>query len=337
VTPKKTGVVSRAAGKRGSTVAAPEISVVVPTFDRADRIPELLNRLSRQSLDAGRFEVLVVDDCSTADIVSLVEGLAPDLPFAVHAIRTPSNAGPAATRNLGWRSASAPLLAFLDDDCSPEPSWLEAGLAALLAQPGAGVIQGRTLAPPGVDVLELPDWFLWRVVEESGPYFEGCNLFLRRSVLELTGGFDEEIGRYGEDTAAGWRVLEAGWERGFAADAVVVHAVEDRGWKWHVRNGLNERNLIHLAAKHPGYRREAFWRPWAFRKEDAAFVLAVLGAMMAVRFRPAILLAVPYVLYRRPSYKKKNFLELCLQIPVVDGARVLGHIQGAIENRVLVI
>ena len=105
------------------------------------------------------------------------------LPYRVRAIRTPQNDGPAATRNLGWKATGAPFVAFLDDDCTPEPGWLEAGLRAISASPTIGVLQGRTRAPEGVDVKALPDWSLWRIIEEPTPFFEGCNLFFRRTAL----------------------------------------------------------------------------------------------------------------------------------------------------------
>jgi GT2 family glycosyltransferase len=337
VTPKKSAVGAPSVVRVSGSPLAPEISVVIPTYERAERLPALLEDLAKQTLSSERFEVVVVDDCSSTDTVDLVQRMAVTLPYHVRALRTPDNAGPAAARNLGWKLADGPLLAFLDDDCSPNPSWLEAGLAALLAHPEVGVLQGRTVAPDGVDLLAQPEWSLWRVIEEPTPFFEGCNLFFRRSVLEATGGFDEELGRYGEDTGAGWRALEAGWERGFAADALVVHEVEHRGWGWHVRNGLDERNIVQAAAKYPGYRREAFWRPWAVRREDAAFVLAAVGAVVGTRYRLALLLMVPYVLFRRPALDNPHFLRLCLEIPVVDAARTLGHVQGAVQNRVFVI
>jgi hypothetical protein len=118
---------------------------------------------------------------------------------------------------------------------------------------------------------------------------------------------------------------------------MVTHALEPRGWWWHIQNGLTERNIVHAAAKHPGFRAEAFWRPWAFRREDAAFVFAVIGAVAGMRFRPAFLLALPYLWWRSPSYRRANFLRLCLQIPSVDAARTIGHIQGAVAHRVVVI
>jgi GT2 family glycosyltransferase len=337
MTPKEAGVksVPRSGGTR--VPPPPEIAVVIPTYQREDRIPLLLSDLARQSLASQRFEVIVVDDCSTTDMVTLIERLALDLPYRVQAVRTPVNDGPAAARNLGWQVATAPFLAFLDDDCTPDPGWLEAGLAALTAEPHVGVVQGRTRAPEGVDLTRLPDWSLWRVVDESSPFFEGCNLFFRRSVLEVTGGFDEDIHFYGEDTAAGWRVLDAGWDRAFAHDAVVTHEIQPRGWRWHIRNGLTERNIVHAAAKHPGFRREGFWRPWAIRREDAAFVLALVGVTVGLRFRPALLLAMPYLWWRLPPIGHVNFLRLCFEVPAVDAARMVGHLRGAVAHRVLVI
>ena len=50
--------------------------------------------------------------------------------MAVRFLRLPGVAGPTAKRNLGWRAADAPLVAFTDDDCRPAPGWLDALLAA---------------------------------------------------------------------------------------------------------------------------------------------------------------------------------------------------------------
>ncbi len=315
----------------------PEISVVVPTFGRAGRLPAIIDAFARQTLEPGRFEVLIVDDCSPDDTVELVRSLAEKVPFRLIACRTPANGGPAVARNVGWRQASAPLLAFVDDDCLAEPGWLASGLAALQASPRPGVVQGYTTHPPGIDLAALDGWWLWRVIEKPGPFLEGCNIFYRRQALEMTGGFDEDIAWWGEDTALGWKVIEAGWPRSFAEGARVIHEVEERGWWWHVTNGYRERNVVGLAARHPGYRAEAFWRPWAFRREDAAFVLALAGVAFGVRFRPALLAAVPYLWWRRPSLRKKRFALRCLQVVTIDAARSAGQLHGALRHRILVV
>jgi GT2 family glycosyltransferase len=315
----------------------PGIAVVIPTFQHGARLICILEELANQSLASDRFEVIVVDDCSTDHTVAAVEDLARRLPYRLRVMVTPKNDGPAAARNLGWKASDAPVIAFLDDDCTPWCRWLEAGLAAFEAQPRAGVIQGSTHLPEGTDVNLLSDWYVCRHVEGPTPFFEGGNLFFRRDVLTITGGFDEDIRWYGEDCAAGWRVLEAGFERGFSSEAAVTHPVEHRGFRWYIENGLIESRVVHCAAKHPGFRRAAFWRPWAYRREDPAFVAAVAAIVIGLRFRPALLLALPYLWWRRPSIRHLNFFRLCLQIPVVDGARIVGHVRGSIAHGVVVI
>jgi glycosyltransferase involved in cell wall biosynthesis len=322
---------------KARTPEIPEIAVVIPTYQRVERLPALLRKLADQSLSPDRFEVIVVDDCSSIDVAAALDPLTHEVPYRLQILRMPRNGGPAAARNVGWRSSSAPLLAFLDDDCTPSVGWLEAGLDALTKQPEVGVMQGCTLPAVAINFRRMNDWYVWRIVEKSEPEFMACNIFYRRKAFEVTGGFDEVIGWWGEDTAAAWKVLEAGWDRGYSADAVATHTVERRGWDWFVRNGLCERNLIRLGVEHPDYREEKYWRPWAYRKEDVAFVAALIGATLAIRTRPALLLALPYLWWRRPSARHLSFFRLCLQIPVVDGARVVGHLRGSLEHRVFVL
>ncbi|HEX3794033.1 MAG TPA: glycosyltransferase family 2 protein [Acidimicrobiales bacterium] len=315
----------------------PEIAVVVPTFQRSEKLLPLLTSLGRQSLSTGRFEVIVVDDCSRDDTFELAREEVTSLPYALTVLQTPVNSGPAVARNIGWQSSTAPLIAFLDDDCIPSRRWLQAGLEAFQEQPQTGVIQGRTHIPEGSSVDRLTDWFVWRQIDGPTPYFEGANIFYRRASLEVTGGFDEEIGYHGEDCAAGWRVLEAGFRQGYCAEASVEHPIEQRGFAWHIAMGLLESRIVHCAAKHPGFRQSAFWRPWAYRREDPALLAALFGLLVGLRFRPALLLALPYLWWRRPSVRNLNFFRLCLQVPAVDAVRVAAHLRASLQFHVLVL
>jgi glycosyltransferase involved in cell wall biosynthesis len=315
----------------------PLVGVVIPTFQRAANLPLLFKELADQTMASDDFEVIVVDDCSSDDTVAVVEQWATQVPYRLRVIGTFENSGPATARNLGWAATAAEVVAFLDDDCSPAPTWLAAGLGAFTTEPAAGVVQGATLLPEGVSTDGLIDWWVWREVTGPTAYFEGNNLFFRRVVLEQTGGFDEEISHYGEDCAAGWRVLEAGFERAFCAEAVVTHPLERRGFAWYVRNGYREHRIVACAAKHPGFRQAAFWRGWAYRKEDPALVAAVVGLLLSRWSRLALVAALPYLWWRRPSVRHLNFFRLCLQIPVVDAARVAGHLEGSLRHRVFVL
>jgi GT2 family glycosyltransferase len=293
----------------------------------------MVRALERQTLPAERFDVVIVDNASPDDTPAHVAALVAASPLRIRSL-VERKRGPAATRNTGWRSSTARVIAFIDDDCVPEPGWLAAGLAAISADDRIGVLQGHTDKP--ADAV-LGDWTLWRHVSGPTPYFEGLNIFYRRAALEQTRGFDEEIGNYGEDAALGWAVLEAGWQRAYAADAIAFHDVEERGVRYHLRTGLLERNLARIAKRHPQFRREAFWQPWAFRRENAAFTLAVAGLVLATWRRPAVLLVLPYLRLRLPGPDHPRRARFLLERMAVDAAQFAGMRMGSLQYRIAVL
>ncbi len=315
----------------------PEVSVVMPTYRRPGKLAGVFAALTAQSLSPERFEVVVIDNCSEDDTAATLRSLAARAPFPVQLLTTTTNRGPAPARNIGWRDAKAPVIAFLDDDCLPEPDWLASGLAALQGAPDLGVVQGRVRAPRDFDPDAMGTWYHCQIIDAPTPYFEACNIFYRREALEDCGGFDERIGWWCEDTSLGWQVLEAGWARGFAAEAVVEHEVQPRGWRWYFRNGLLEGNTVKMAGAHPGFRAAAFWRPWAYRREDAGFVLALGALVVALRFRPALLVALPYLWWRRPVRGLPKPMQMVAQTVAVDAARSTGQLRGAVSHRVFVV
>src|SRR3954451_19061576 len=108
-----------------------EISVVVATHNRATRLRALLDALASQTLPAEKFEVVVVDDGSRDDTPAVLARAAAAIDGGPRTVvlTQPVAGGPAAARNRGWRAASAPLVAFTDDDCRPTATWLEALIA----------------------------------------------------------------------------------------------------------------------------------------------------------------------------------------------------------------
>ncbi|HEY2428771.1 MAG TPA: glycosyltransferase family A protein, partial [Acidimicrobiales bacterium] len=105
--------------------APPQVSVVIPTHNRAGMVTETLRALGGQE-DAPPFEVIVVDDASTDDTQDVLRLLADGFPVPLIALRQATNRGPATARNQGWRSARGDIVCFTDDDCVPQPGWLAA-------------------------------------------------------------------------------------------------------------------------------------------------------------------------------------------------------------------
>ena len=310
-----------------------DVAVVVPTYRRPDGLRRLLDGLSSQTLPFDRWEAVIVDDGSGPDVAAAVDRLAGGVPFSVRVLHQGANRGQAAARNRGWRSTSAPVIAFVDDDCVPEPGWLAAGLAAL-SRPGVGVVQGRTVRPAGSERYRYTPLTVVREVLEPSPWFEGCNLFLRREALDGAGGFDEGFGDFAEDTRLGWSVLGAGWERGWAGDAVVTHELGERPVSWHLRIHWREGDIVRLAARHPGIR-SMLWRPWAVKRENALFAAAVLGLLAAVKARPAALLTFPYLLWLQPG-RRVGAGGATLQVSA-HAASLAGKLVAGVQERTVVL
>ena len=117
-----------AAGGEGIPVR-PEVSVVMPTYHRPVLLERCLRALLAQTLAPERFEVLVVDDGHDDLTREQVQAIAAAQPLPrIRYLRANSGRGPAVARNFGWRQASAPLIAFTDDDTIPASTWLKAAM-----------------------------------------------------------------------------------------------------------------------------------------------------------------------------------------------------------------
>jgi glycosyltransferase involved in cell wall biosynthesis len=103
----------------------PLISIVIPIFNRADTIGRAIESCLAQTYD--RFEIVLVDDCSTDDLPSALQPFAEDqrIRLVGHAV----NQGVSAARNTGVQNAKGDLVAFLDSDDAWYPTKLERQVA----------------------------------------------------------------------------------------------------------------------------------------------------------------------------------------------------------------
>ena len=313
----------------------PEVSVVIPTRDRAERLRAALEALRAQSLDPGRFEIVVVDDGST-DSTAEVLGNEGDGP-ALHSLRLRGR-GPAAARNAGWRAARAPLVAFTDDDCEPDEGWLRILLEANEATPGA-ILQGVTRPIAREAGLLQRPFTRTRVIEGPSPWFATCNIAYPRELLERLGGFDELFPEaLGEDTDLGWRALEEGARAEFVPGAIVHHAVEDLGAAGYMRHALRGADAVFAFRRHPGLRARTL-RYGVFRTPALArLALALAGVGLAPRYRAAVLLAVPYarnVVGRSLAYDAGP--ALVPYLVAYDLVQAYTSLRGSVRHRTLVI
>jgi len=294
------------------------VAVVIPTRGRPERLRALLRALAGQGAD----EVIVVLDGPDPAAESVLAEARRGLPVRVQ--RHPVPRGPAAARNTGWRAATAPLIAFTDDDCVPAPGWL----SALRAAPG-DIVCGR-VAPHPDELGSLGPFSRTLSVEGAGPWFQTANIRYPRALLERLGGFDEGFPHpAGEDTDLGWRAREAGAVGVFAPEALVWHAVHPLGVRASVRGAARWASAVRVVKRHPGVRRHLphryFWKP-----SHEKLLLAAAGAVLARPTRGLSLAAAfPYLRLRRGRALPGHL--------AVDAAEVVAMVRGSVRARTLLL
>jgi GT2 family glycosyltransferase len=324
-----------------TTVAAPgavEVAVVVATRNRAERLPRLVAALEAQTLARGRFEAVIVDDSSTDGTAQVLSRLAAASRVQLRVLRAADHGGAGAARNVGWRAARAQLIAFTDDDCVPDPGWLEAGLAAAAR---ADVVAGRTAPPPDQrDLAQRPFSLVLDVTTTQ--FLETANVFYRRSDLEQVGGFDERFRHAsGEDTDLGLRVAGLGREVVFEPAALVHHDVRARSPWEAVREASRWVDLPLVVRGRPWARRRLLHR-WVFWKPaHPSTVAALVGVAAAVRWRPAALLVLPWLDHRlRADPVSAGTVSRIGLLPAalaVDAAEVAAMARGSLRHHTLVL
>jgi len=197
----------------------PRISVVVCSFNGARTIRDCCEGLRR--LEYPDLEVIVVDDGSTDGTWRIVAE------YGFRVIRT-GNCGLSSARNTGGAAATGEIVAYLDDDARPDPHWAHYLATAFLGT-DHGCIGGPNLAPAGdgpvADCVDRSPGNPTHVLlsDSEAEHVPGCNLAVRRSVLQAVGGFDPQFRIAGDDVDFCWRLRESGFTIGFCPGAMVWH------------------------------------------------------------------------------------------------------------------
>ncbi len=318
-------------------MSEPRISVVVATHDRSGRLRALLAALrAQEEIAAADVEVIVVDDASSDDTPAVLAAAAARGDLPLRTVRREHSGGPGIARNEGWHLATAPLVAFTDDDCEPQPGWIAHYLREHAVAPDA-VLQGPT-EPHRDESDRLGPFSRTITVRRLGPHYPTCNMAYPRSWLERTGGFDASLGWGGEDADLAWRCIESGAETRWVDGARVFHAVNDVGAAATLTFGLRWSGLMEVFARHPGMRRDAFVRRIFWKHSHMHLVRALIGLALARRFAPALLLAVPYLRHTHGRLCARHASALWLPFFVAhDLVELYAVLRGAARHRVMVL
>ena len=192
-----------------TTPDSPQITVIIPTRNRAALLPRAVNSVLAQT--RADFELLIIDDASTDDTPAVIAALAAP---RVRALRHHANRGASAARNLGIAEARGRYAAFLDDDDELTPDSLAARAALLDAAPPQTALvygwidviddasgetrPGRRLALEGADAFEY--------ALEAKTIAPTSALLVRTDAARQVGGYDERLAT-GDDAYFACRIL----------------------------------------------------------------------------------------------------------------------------------
>jgi glycosyltransferase involved in cell wall biosynthesis len=183
----------------------PDVSAVVCTYDRPELLRRALASLLTQTLAPERFEIVVVDNGPDAAVASVVERLGRDVGSPPVVVVRESSVGSGHARNAGVAASQGRYVAFIDDDATAAPDWLQQALEDFESIEPTPVAVGG----PVETIFDVPppSWFREEWERRShgteprflrrGEVFSGSNMIVaRRTVIEC-GGFDVSVGMRG--------------------------------------------------------------------------------------------------------------------------------------------
>ncbi|HKU67472.1 MAG TPA: glycosyltransferase [Candidatus Baltobacteraceae bacterium] len=224
------------------------------TYNRATLLERVLDACFEQTVDAGAYEVVLVNDGST-DETPRVIARARERATCAFTVIEQQNSGLAKGRNAGIAAARGERIIFIDDDVLPLPNFVQEHLRSHEAHPLA-IVRGGAINVESFDDLPPP---VWSVTNYSGNYFWTTNVSVPLATIRAIGGFNETFAEYGwEDIDVGLRLRFAGVKAVFNKHALAYH------YKPHPRaNGVEKmirqaqaqaRTAVQLEHLHPHWR-----------------------------------------------------------------------------------
>ena len=216
---------------QNTAMFCPQVSVIIPIYNGAGDLPDLINCLRCQTYPRDHVEYLLVNNNSsdrTLEIINEAATTAAKEGLKLLALTEDKIQSSYAARNFGIRVATGEILAFTDTDCRPSPEWVE-HIVQPFIEAEIAIVVGELMALPGKSLLEkyaerygvMSQKFL--LEHPFCPYGQTANLAIRKEILQKVGLFRPYL-TTGGDADICWRIQREGQGKlAFAAGAIVLH------------------------------------------------------------------------------------------------------------------
>ena len=225
----------------------PQISVVIPSYNRRDCVLALLSDLQKQ--EDVEYEIIVVDDCSPDDSVDAIREKFPE----VRLLENEKNQGPAFSRNQGIRAAKGDYIAGFDSDVTlPDPLILKNVIQTFADNPGAAGLAFRLFEPDG-KTDDAPRWWHSRPIGENSEktfetdYFSGTAYAFHTETLHQAGLFPEWLYMHYEEVVLAWRILDTNNKLLYSPSLTAIHHANPVSRRSEIEVFYKPRNQILIA------------------------------------------------------------------------------------------
>jgi len=228
--------------------SVPVVSVVIISYNRIDKLREALHELQKQQYQD--FEVIVVDNNSQDGSQQLIEEQFTE----VKLLELPYNIGIAA-RNRGIDISRGEFIVLMDDDAVLQKDWIENAVRHFREEPSLGVLASKVLNyysgkiwgwVYGVDVNIFADK-QFEIFD-----FVACAAAIRKTALEKTGLFSEELFIYWDEDDLSIRMIDSGYKILYCPDLVAYHKISSS------QNTMRNKRSMYYNT------RNAIWYYWKY-------------------------------------------------------------------------
>ncbi len=211
------------------------VSVLLVNYRGADDTIEAIRHLGELDWPAEKLEIVVVENASGDDSAARIREAAPHVTL----VESKKNLGFAGGCNLGVKKSKGEIVAFLNNDARPDRGWAREAARRFEESPQVGAVASRVLDWDGNNVDFIGSgltWFGMGYKPHAGLpipdkpdlphdvlFGTGSAMFVRRSVYEELGGFDERYFMFFEDVDLGWRLNLKGYRCVYEPASLAFH------------------------------------------------------------------------------------------------------------------
>ena len=229
-------------------------SCIIPVYNRAGEIKDLLNSLLSQSYT--QFEVVIVEDGSTLRCEEVVAAFGHDLSIRYF---YQENTGQGFARNFGMQQAKGDFFVILDSDVLLPPTYFEA-LEKAIATRSLDASGGPDAAAEDFSPLQkamdfamtsfwTTGWIRGKLKDTAAYQARGFNMGVSRAVFDRLGGFVDP--NRGEDIEWSLRIKKAGFRLELVSQAFVYHKRKNTLWSFAKQGFSFGRNRVNVSRYHP--------------------------------------------------------------------------------------